>query len=131
MYSDYSNKQAEKALQDFYNYNGFHDKMTEPLYKGGEKVIPLVIEKVKDKNMPHRLNAIGFLGKPKNYEALPVLIEILKDESENNYLRKEALWAVYQIEVKIALDFAYKYQNREDDLGKYSNCITSAKHPCF
>jgi hypothetical protein len=130
MYSDYTNKQAEKALKDFYNYQGFKDKATTPLYQGGEKVIPLVIENVKDKNMTRRLDAIAFLGKPKNYQAMPVLTLITKDETEDIHSRKQALWAIYQIDVKVALDLAYKYKDRQDYLGEYATCIALGKSFC-
>ena len=130
LYNDSANRQAKDALVEFYNYQGFYDKQTEPLHKAGDKVIPLVIKEVKNKQMPKRLAAIGFLGSKGNYQALPVLEEITNDSSEDNYLRKYTLNSIFRIDENEAKRMANQYKESDDFLGKYSKCILT-EDKCF
>src|ERR1700755_102379 len=118
---NHSRARAEIALNDFYNYSGFTDKITTPLYEGGPAVVPLVIEKVKDKDMPHRLHAISFLQS--KAEAIPVLRQLVGDESEDAYFRKTALWSLFYTDKNSAKKLAEHYRDRNDFLGEYSKCI--------
>lgn len=127
LYSD-STESARRALDEFYNYKGFEDDRSEPLYHGGAKVIPLVIERVKDKNMPYRIDAIAFLGNKENAQALPVLEQIAKDETEDSFIRKEALESIFLIDENTAKNLAGEYKARNDSLGNYANCILTEKN---
>lgn len=94
-----------------------------PLYEAGPAVIPLVIEHVKDKKMPHRLKAIAFLGSKNNTGALPALEQITDDETENSFHRKCALGAIFQIDKVSAKRLAETFRDKKDFLGEYSRCI--------
>ena len=129
IYSDNSDSQAKKALEEFYNYQGFAEKRGQVLSKGGNKLAPILIKKVKDKNTKYRFDIIHFLAN--NTEARPVLQNIVKDETEDNYTRKLTLEAIYSRDQDSAKEIAKDYLNDSSFLGEFSNCILSHKLYCF
>src|SRR5262245_45882955 len=82
---------AEGALNRFYTYGNdpddavAEDMLMDPLIVAGEKVVPLVIREIKNKEMPRRRYAIGFLGNGSYKQALPALEDIFQDLSEKDY----------------------------------------------
>ena len=107
----------ETALGQFYTYKGPEDTMIDPLILAGDKVVPLVIERVKDKRMPRRRYAIGFLGNGSYRQALPVLREIVQDRSEEDYFRGDALQSIYMIDEGLGLSLAERYKSETDYIG--------------
>jgi len=116
-------KSPEAALAEFYEYDGMEEQLMDPLIRAGEKVVPLVIEKVKDKNMPRRRYAIGFLGNGAYRQALPVLQQILQDTTEEDYFRGDALQSIYQIDESLGVSYARKYQGESNYVGKIAKDI--------
>ena len=111
----------EGALKQFYSQNDVaEDMIMDPLILAGEKVVPLVIQDIKNKNMPRRRYAIGFLGNGSYQIALPVLTEILDDAKEKPYFRGDALIAIYKINKNIGVELAKKYQTVDNHLGLMS-----------
>src|SRR5438552_648446 len=106
------------ALDDFYSDAGrAEDQLIDPLVLNGRRVVPLVIEAVKDRCMPRRRYAISFLGSGRYREAVPVLEGILGDSSEIDYFRADALEALFQIDTSRAKAIALGHQSRTDYLG--------------
>jgi hypothetical protein len=115
----------KKALGQFYSYNGPEESLMDPLILAGEKVVPFVISSVKDKEMPKRRYAIGFLGNGSYSQAIPVLEEILKDTSEKDFIRGDALISIYQINALTAMKYAEQYKNEPGYHGNISREIIS------
>ena len=117
--------EPEEALRAFYDNQGPEETLMDPLILAADKVVPLVIEKIRDKKMPRRRYAIGFLGNDSYREALPVLQAILQDSSELDYFRADALHSIYLIEPALGLKYAEAYKNDSNDLGKVSQDLLS------
>jgi hypothetical protein len=117
----------EVALGKFYSYDRAEDQLMDPLILAGDKVVPLVIEKVKDKNMSRRRYAIGFLGNGSYREALPVLQGILQDKTEKNYFRGDALQSIYRIDENLGLNLAQQYKNEGSFVGNIANDLLGEK----
>ena len=117
----------EETLEIFYHNEGPEDTLMDPLILAGHPVVPLVIERVKDKNMPRRRYAIGFLGNGSYTQALPVLETILQDSSEQDYFRSDALHSIYQIDAGLGIKYAQLHRSESNDLGKVSQDLLSRK----
>lgn len=117
----------EEILESFYQNKRPEETLMDPLILAGKKVVPLVIEKVKDKKMPRRRYAIGFLGNGAYTQALPVLETILQDSSEVEYFRSDSLQSIYQIDPALGLKYAQSYRNESNELGKVSQDLLSQK----
>ncbi len=121
-----SNKSPEAVLEEFYNYNEPGSESLDPLILAGERVVPLIIEKIQDKNMQRRRLAIEFLGNGSYKQATSVLEKIVRDETEENHFRVTALIAIFQIDKNLGSQFAQQY--KEDSiLGKTLNDILANK----
>lgn len=117
----------EKALQEFYDNQGAEDALMDPLILAGESVVPLVVEKAKDRKMVKRRYAIGFLGNGAYKEALPVLEGILRDPSEEDYMRSDALRSIYMIDSFRGEEFAKEYLASGGPLETVSRDILEGK----
>lgn len=113
----------EQILARFYSYAASEDELMDPLILGGKKVVPVVVSKLIEPEMPRRRYAIAFLGNGRYAEALPVLKNILEEEREIDYVRADALEAIYRIDQQLGLTSARSYANRADRLGRMSEQI--------
>lgn len=115
---------SEKSLEKFYKYGQdpkdavAEDMLMDPLILAGKKVVPLVIQEARKKDMSKRGYAIDFLKNGGYKEALPFFKQILEDDYENVFSRSDALKAIYLIDKKVAEVYIFKYQNRDDQIGK-------------
>ena len=116
-------KPPASALAEFYVHDGAEDQLMDPLILAGDKVVPLVIERVKDKDMPRRRYAIAFLGNGSYRQALPVLQQILQDSTEADYYRGDALQSIYQIDPRLGTTYAQNYQTGIDYVGSIAKGI--------
>lgn len=117
-------RDPQAAMLDFYAPDGrAEDQLADPLILNGQKVVPLVIADVKNKKMPLRRYAIGFLGNGRYAEALPVLISILNDDTEIFYFRADALIAIYQISPSKGKELAPRYIQGEELLGRVAKQV--------
>lgn len=122
-----ASQSPEAALEKFYSYDGAEDQLMDPLILAGDKVVPLVIEKVKDRNMPKRRYAIAFLGNGSYRQALPILQEILEDKTEKDYFRGDALQSIYRIDEGLGLDLAQQYKSEGGFVGNIANDLLGEK----
>lgn len=121
-------KSPEGAINEFLTHETKESFLTLPLCKAGEKVVPLLTEKIKDKNMKRRRYAIGFLGITESRLPVPVLEQIAKDETEDALYRGDALEALYLLDENLGEMLAGNYQNRTDFLGRIAKEILQIKN---
>jgi hypothetical protein len=99
------------------------EDLTKPLNSAGRNVIPVVIEAIRDHEMPRRRYAIGFLADRKAIEAVPVLLDILADSEEKDYFRGDALQAIFRIDPKRASQLSRAYLDQPGTLGTVARRI--------
>lgn len=122
----------EHAFRDFQTIETKESYLVGPLCKAGEGVIPLVMVRVKNKELDRRRYAIGFLGTAMTHSPVTVLEPILRDVSESEYIRGDALEAIYLLNEKKGIDLAVEFQQRDDFLGRVSKQIaTRQEHKMF
>lgn len=121
-----SHKSPDAVLEEFYNYHEPDSESLDPLILAGEKVVPLIIEKIQDKYMNRRRLAIDFLGNGEYKQALPVLQKIMQDENEEQHFRQTCLISIFQIDKTVGTEFAQYYKN-DIVLGEISKDILSNK----
>jgi hypothetical protein len=92
-------------------------EVTDPLIVAGDSVLPLVVERVRDKSMPRRRYAIGHLGKSQYKPALPLLSQIVLDDSEKDLCRGDALMSLAAISPTDAEALRGRFVHRKDYLG--------------
>lgn len=115
----------EEALKRFYESDGPEDTLMDPLILAGDSVVPLVLKEVKNKSMPRRRYAIGFLGNGSYKEALPNLEGILQDPLEEDYFRGDALQSIYMIDESRGKGLAQKYEDHQNYLGEIARRVTA------
>ncbi len=124
-YVDKLSRSPEEAMNEFFTQEGAEDMLMDPLVLAGKDVVPLVIEDVKNAEMPRRRYAIAFLGNDTYPEAIPVLEKILNDENEKNYFRGDALISIYKLDKEKGKELASSYKNNDDYLGQMSQQVLS------
>lgn len=117
----------EAAFHDFQTNEHKESYMVLPLCIAGEKVVPLVINRIKDKDLNRRRYAIGFLGTSNSREPVPILEEIVRDESELVYFRGDAIESIFVLDEEMGRKLASEYQDRTDFLGAVAVEITRVK----
>lgn len=114
----------ERALRDFYMYQGAEETLADPLVRAGAEVVPLVIADVAKRDMPRRRYAIQFLGSAGYTSALPALERILGDETEEDYFRADALAAILRIDRSRGMELAVAHRSRADLLGYSAKALS-------
>ena len=99
----------EETLKRFYSEEMAEDQLVDSLILGGKEIAPLLIEKIKDKNMRQRRYAIAALGHLGDLSAVPALEGILKDTSEIDYFQCDALEAIALLDSHAALVLAKEH----------------------
>lgn len=123
-------RSPDHALRDFYEARErAEDQLMDPLILNGRRVVPVVIAEVPNKEMKLRRYAIGFLGNGQYRDALPVLEQVLVDESEVYYFRADALEAVFRISPERERALAPRYVNGEGLLGRTAQEIVAGRSP--
>nr|WP_086938503.1 hypothetical protein [Thaumasiovibrio occultus] len=119
---------AEAALADFYDSTDqAEDMLMDPLILAGPRVVPLVLEEVTSSTMPHRRYAIHFLGRYP--AAIPTLKTILADEYEVEYIRRDALASLFNVDPTLGQDLAKRYVSRGGVLGETATNIAAGHNP--
>ena len=103
------------------------DMLIDPLILAGRGVVPLVIAEVRKRDMPKRGYAIHFLGNGRYRAALPVLECIVRDETEHELSRSDALRAIYHIDRSLGRRYADRYQARDAPLGVAARAIGAGR----
>ena len=112
---------ASDIMDDFYldgsESGRFESMIADPLKNFPHVVKFHVIKDIANKNMKYRTYAMGFLGHCKIREALPALLTILRDETENSIDRGYALRNIFRIDNKQGLTLAEEYKGEKGFLG--------------
>ena len=125
-------RNPEEALKDFYEAEDrAEDQLIDPLILAGDRVVPLILKALPNKDMQKRRYAISFLGNAGNFQALPILEKILVDDTEEDYFRSDAFQAIYQISEIRAKELAPLYVSRSGKLGVVAKEILADKSNCF
>ncbi len=123
-------RKPEDAIKDFYEARDRAEvQLIDPLILNGHRVVPLVLQDLPDKDMRLRRYAISFLGIGKYKEALPILEQILADNSEKYYFRSDALEAIFSISPDRARELAPGHKNGENLLGESASIILNGENP--
>lgn len=117
-----------RVMDDFmYSKERMESQLTVPLKRAGSSILPTVLEAIKKREMPRRRYAIGFIGTERYEPALPVLEDILQDESEIWYFRADALEAIYRIDQGRAIELSQAYVGEQEWLGRFARNIQDGK----
>lgn len=117
----------EVALARFYANQEPECTLKFPLYAGTPGVIPLVIQAIRDPQMPKRRYAISYLGEVGAVDATGELLVILENDSEQDYFRADALEALQAIDPDRARKLAPRYVGGPGLLGVFAKDITSGR----
>jgi hypothetical protein len=120
-------RSPENLLNDFLTQETMESFLALPLCAGGEKIVPLVTEKVRDRNMKRRRYAIGFLGVTESRLPIPVLEKIVKDETEEEVFRGDALHSIYLLDESLGKKLANENRDRMDYPGETAREILQVK----
>lgn len=121
----------EKNLKLFCTTPGTDERAVDHLRKAGDKVVPLVIGEVGKKDMPRRRTAMQFLASSRQRTALPTLELILRDETEEQAVRAEALRAINLIDPTRGQEHAQLLEWRSDSLGTVAKALREAVPPAY
>ena len=99
-------------------YNGDHEEeLSDPLIHAGRAMTAPICEAIAHKDMKYRRYAIGALGQTGDPSAIPQLESILKNITEQDYFRADALKSIHQINPTLGATYAKKYQRGPGLLG--------------
>ncbi len=112
-----------KTWTAFYNNPGSEDDLMRPLVKAGPRMTPAILEAISHKDMKQRRYAIGALGYLKDPRAMAPLVAILRDRSEEEYFRADALHAIYQLDQNRGTELAKRFGGQGDTLKIISAAI--------
>ena len=112
-----------KTWKVFYDVVDHEPEISTPLTKAGPKMIPAIIEAIGHKDMKRRRYAISALGHLKDRSALDALTTIVKDESEEDYFRGDAVAAIYQIDQDLGTLLAKQYEGKGDNFKMMTDAI--------
>ena len=115
--------QFAKAWHSFYDLADHEPDIDDPLIARGRPMVPLICSAVSHKDMKHRRYAIGALGYIGDRRALVALEAILKDRTEIDYFRGDALHSIYQIDRARGSGYALKYKYENSYLTMMSDAI--------
>ncbi len=112
------------ALNDFYHSDGrAEDQLADPLIRTGCHAAALVAREIRDPNMRQRRYAIGYLGNRKCGAAAPALHALLINSAESEYIRGDALEAIYAINPAAGIEYAHRYAADQNYLGRRAQAI--------
>ena len=123
----YPQTPEEKAFNEFLTTQHKESWIVAPLCSAGEKVVPLVLQKIQNRYMERRVYAIGFLGSGEYQQAIPVLEKLANDKYEKVSIRANSLEAIFLIKESKGRELAGKYKNNTDYLGEMANKILSVE----
>ena len=99
--------------------------MYDILFREDRKAAPIIANRVEDKTMPSRTEAVEFFGLTGGREVLPALVKILKDSTNSDEMRAKALRAVSNIDIDQARALANDYRAAVGVLGETARGITA------
>jgi hypothetical protein len=117
-------KQFTEVWRQFYRPEEPHEpELDDPLIAAGPKMVSAICEAVKHKDMKYRRYAIGALGHIADRGAIPTLLPILENGTEEEYFRADALQAIYQIDTARGKELASRYRESGEMLGTLAQAV--------
>jgi hypothetical protein len=105
-------------------YAGDHEEdLPTPLIKAGPAMVPAIIEAISHKDMARRRYAITALAYLKDRTAIEPLTKIVKDKSEEDYFRGDALHSVYILDRQRGQQLAQQFAGPGDNLKRVADAI--------
>lgn len=108
----------EAAFYEFQTTQHKESYIVLPLCTAGEMVVPLVTEKVNNKNLDRRGYAIQFLGATNSSLPIDTHERIAKDESDEVYPRGNAVMSLFLLHERRGRAVAEEFSVRTDFLGE-------------
>ena len=112
-----------KTWYAFYAGGDHEPDIDDPLIARGRPMVPAICAAIRHKDMKRRRYAIGALGYIGDKRALPTLEAILKDGTEIDYFRGDALHSIYQLDRQLGLRYAKQYQHENEYLTMVSGAV--------
>jgi hypothetical protein len=114
----------EEALEEFLTATDVaEDQLLCPLVRSGRAAVPFVLGRVRDPEMPRRRYALSFLGSGDYVEAVPTLVALVQESGEKDYVRADALAALFHIDEVKGRASARAYAARTDLLGHTARAV--------
>ena len=113
----FARESPDEALRRFYTADVPEALLMDPLIRQGDRIVPLLMTAITDRNMHRRGYAILSLGHIGSNAPLPVLRKILLDTSEESHTRASALEAIALIDSTEGLSLAHTAKDAEGPLG--------------
>ena len=112
-----------KTWHAFYDLSDHEPEIDDPLIARGRPMVLAICGAIRHKDMKYRRYAIGALGYIGDRRALATLEGILKDRTEIDYFRGDALHSIYWIDRGLGAGYAFKYKYENDYLTMMSDAI--------
>ena len=117
------------AWHQFYDLGDHEPDLDDPLIRRGSQMVPAICAAVAYKDMKYRRYALSALGYIRDPGALPCLEHILKDTSELEYFRGDALVAIYSINSRLGAHYIAQYRDDNSHLQMISDLISKGALP--
>ena len=103
------------------------EHLFDVLVLAGDDVVPLVLERIMEPDLPQRRYAIGFVQNGRYRQALPYLEAILADPNEKDYFRGDALVAITAIDNERGMQLCRTYDHLDGYLGDVARGLPTSK----
>ena len=120
-------EKAQKILHEFYTEIVPEVVIGHQLREVGRPIVPYVLREVQKKDMPRREHAILSLGIINDRRALPILEQILQDKSESDYIRGDALRAIWHMDKELGRTLARDYKGESVYIDKIIGLLSEGK----
>ncbi len=122
-----SSEKARSVLNDFYTDNVPEPINRRHLISAGKAIVPYLLIEIRKKDMPKRGYAILALGEIKDKRAIPILIQILNDKTEEGYFRADALRAIWHINKELGEKYANQLFGQNADIDAAAQLLREGK----
>ena len=117
--------QFSRIWDDFYTDQPHEPDLPAPLVAAGPKMTLVICDAVVHKDMMYRRYAIAALGIVQDKRAIQTLEKIMRDESELDYFRGDALQSLYRIDHTLGQQLAHQYKSGPEYLQMVARAIES------
>ena len=119
-----------EALRQFHHPGEVaEDQLICPLVLAGTRACSAILDDVKKRHRPRFRYAMGALGSLHCSNAAPYLQAVMRNEKEEDWVRADALEALWQIEEWPPEDYARTLTGRGDTLGLTSRMVLKGAWP--
>lgn len=120
-------QKARRILHEFYTEIVPEVVIGHQLREAGRPIVPYVLREVQKKEMPRRGYAILSLGIISDRRAIPILQRIFEDKSETDYIRGDALRAIWHMDNELGKTLARDYQGESVYIDEITGLLREGK----